>query len=78
MPSSQNGRNLQRLLRQVGILTVIPLLLVAGPLLGYTLGRFVDAKLESAPWGLIVGILLGFVASVRETASLIRKAQDER
>jgi F0F1-type ATP synthase assembly protein I len=41
-------------------------------LLGYGAGWWVDTKLDSAPWGGIVGITLGFAAGVR---SLWRLAQ---
>lgn len=77
MASSRDERDLYRTLRQVGIFTAIPMILVAGPLVGFFLGRLLDAQLHSAPWGLVGAILLGLAASVRETIRMIRQAMRE-
>lgn len=53
---------------------MIPMLLVAGPLVGFFVGRFLDRTLQTAPWGLIGAILLGLAASIRETIRTIRQA----
>ena len=74
MGSSRDDRDLYRTLRQVGIFTTIPLLLAAGPLVGFVIGRFLDRQFQTAPWGLIGAILLGLAASIRETIRLIRQA----
>ena len=74
MASSQDERDPYRLIRQVGILTAIPMIMVAGPLVGFFLGRFLDERLHSAPWGLVGGLLLGVVAAARETIRMIRRA----
>lgn len=77
MPSSRDERGLYRTLRQVGTLTTIPILLAAGPLVGFFVGRFLDRQCQTAPWGLIGAILLGLAASIRETIRLIRQAIHE-
>lgn len=77
MRSSRDERDRPRLLKQVGIFTAIPLLLAAGPLVGFVLGRFLDARAHIAPWGLVGGLFLGFAAAVRETIRLIRQASRE-
>ena len=46
--------------------------LVAGPVVGIAAGAVVDWVAKSAPWGLIVGVLLGFAAAVY----LAKKAAD--
>ena len=46
--------------------------LVAGPVVGLALGFAVDWVAGSMPWGLIVGVLLGFAAAV----FLAKKAAD--
>ena len=53
---------------------MIPMLLVAGPLVGFFVGRFLDRQFQTAPWGLIGAILLGMAASIRETIRTIRQA----
>jgi F0F1-type ATP synthase assembly protein I len=63
-----------RLARQVGVLTAIPFVLLSGPAIGYLLGSWLDRRLGTDPVLLIVCILLGFVASGRETYRLIQMA----
>lgn len=66
-----------RLARQVGLLTAIPFVLLAGPALGYLLGSWLDRRFGTAPVFLIIMIILGFVAAGRETYQLIRRASRE-
>lgn len=58
--------------RQIGILTAIPLILPLGPLIGFFMGRWVDQKFGFYPCATIALIVLGFAASVRETVRMIR------
>jgi F0F1-type ATP synthase assembly protein I len=62
-------------MRQVALLTAIPALLMLGPLLGWWVGSYCDRRWSTAPWLMMVGIVLGFVASGRETWKLIKLAQ---
>ncbi len=64
-------------LRQLGLLTSIPALLVVAPLIGLGLGTLVDRKFHVAPWGTIVGLILGFVAAVREIRAILRRVRDD-
>ena len=64
-------------LRQAGLLTAIPFVLLAGPALGYLVGSAADRRWPPvAPWGTALGITLGLAASARVTAQLIRQARD--
>jgi len=63
-----------KLARQVGLLTTIPFLLAVAPLVGYFGGRWLDGKLGTGPVLTFVLLGLGFVAGVRETVIVIRKA----
>ena len=63
-------------LKQAGLLTAIPFVLLVGPALGYALGTALDRRWPFAPWGLVVGIVLGLLASANVTIQLIRQAQD--
>jgi F0F1-type ATP synthase assembly protein I len=52
----------------------IPGFLVAGPLLGYFLGKWLGGVLFDAPRpGSLVGLLLGFAAGVRQTVLLVQR-----
>ncbi len=62
-------------LQQAGLLTAIPFVLLVGPVLGYYLGTALDRRWPWAPWGLVLSIALGFVASGRVTVQFIRRAK---
>jgi F0F1-type ATP synthase assembly protein I len=62
-------------MRQIALLTAIPAILLVGPVLGWWAGSYLDRKFATDPWLMIVGIVLGFVASGRETWKLIKLAQ---
>lgn len=72
---SNQGPDLRTLMRQVGLLTAIPFVLLVGPALGYYLGTALDRRWPYAPWGMGVGIVFGLVASARVTTQMIREAQ---
>ena len=57
---------------QIGILTTVPFILVAGPVVGYLAGNWVDQKYHSDPYGKLVLIVLGVVASVRQIIQIIK------
>lgn len=57
---------------QIGILTTVPFILVAGPVLGYLAGNWVDQKYHSDPYAKAVLIIVGLIASVREIVRIIR------
>lgn len=59
------------------MLMVIPTLLLAGPLVGFFLGRFADTKFGTDPWLSFAGLVLGFVAAGREIVSIVRRVRSE-
>ena len=67
------GRNL----RTVGLLGAIPMLIGIGPLIGYLFGNWLDGKLGTGPYLMIVFIALGFGAAVKETIKIIKQANRE-
>lgn len=70
------GRDPSSRVRQVGLLTAIPFVLLVGPIVGYYLGTALDHRWRFAPWGMAAGIVLGLLASARVTIQLIRQAKD--
>ena len=67
-------------IKQLGILTTIPIILLVGPVIGFFLGSWIDRKAHSYPWVTIIFVFLGFVASGREITRLLRQIlrDDER
>ncbi len=72
--ADEEGREQRSRARQIGILTAIPAVLLAGPLVGLLLGKLVDSHFGTRPWGLLACLVLGFVAAFREVLRLIRLA----
>ena len=81
MNDDEKGRKEQRekfrSMRQVGLLTSIPFLLLVSPLVGYWMGTHVDRWLHSRPWGANIGVGLGLLAGLREVVRVIRRAGEE-
>jgi len=70
---SQNKKH-HPFIRSIGVVTMIPMVLAAGPLVGFLLGYWLDLKLGTDPWGKTMASLAGFVASIRQTIRLIKIA----
>ena len=62
-------------LKQAGLLTAIPFVLLVGPAIGYYLGTALDQRWPAAPWGMEGGVVLGLAASARVTIQLIQRAR---
>jgi F0F1-type ATP synthase assembly protein I len=78
MPPDRNrfGKNSGRDYKQIGILTAVPTLLLAGPLIGYVVGHWADGKLDTEPYLAVAGVVLGLVSAGLETYKLIKKASE--
>ncbi len=60
--------------RQLGLLTTIPMILAAAPLVGFYLGHWLDRWLGTEPWITYGMLAIGLVAGIRETVLILRKA----
>jgi F0F1-type ATP synthase assembly protein I len=61
--------------RKIGFYTTIPATLLAGPVLGYLLGAWLERRYDHAPWFVLGGVALGFAASIRQVIRILRQAQ---
>ena len=64
------------LFRQAAVLSAIPGFLVVPPVVGVLAGRWLDRHFHTAPWLLLVCLLLGFGSGVRLTMRALRLALD--
>jgi len=71
---SDNPSDKYSLARQLGMLTIIPFLLGVSPLVGFFMGRWLDRRLGTEPVLTWAFLALGFVAGIRETVRILRKA----
>jgi len=62
--------------RQGGLLATIPFLMAVPPILGVVVGRFLDNRFNTNPILTIVFLILGFAASVREVANVLKRADE--
>lgn len=69
--------NKYSLYKQLGILTTIPAILAVGPILGYFVGSYLDKKINSSPYLMILFIIFGFVASGKQIYNLARRSSKE-
>ena len=66
-----------RYIRQMGLLGTIPILLAVGPVVGFLIGRWLDSKLGTEPYLLVLFLILGFVAAGKEVYRIIKRAEKE-
>lgn len=64
----------RRDIRQIGLYAAVPGLLLAGPLIGYGLGWWLDGKFDTDPYLSALGVLLGIAAAGIEIFQLVKKA----
>ena len=57
--------------RDIGTYTIIPMMMIAGPLVGYLLGKGVENMFGGEPWPGVTGMLFGVVAAFRQVFLLL-------
>lgn len=65
-------------IRQAGLLTTIPVLLAASPIIGLLIGRWIDHKLDTDPIFSIAFLIIGFVAGARQVVRVVKLAGKEK
>ncbi len=63
--------------RQLGLLGTIPILIAVGPVVGFFIGRWLDEKLGTEPYLLVLFLIFGFIASGREIYGIIKRADED-
>ena len=70
----KNEEDRYQAVRQVGLLTTIPILLAASPIIGFFMGRFIDGKLGTDPVFSIIFVVLGFIAGAIQVTKMVKRA----
>ena len=65
-------------MRQVGLLTTVPILLAISPIIGFLIGQFIDNKLGTNPVFGILFLVFGFIAGARQVARVVKLANKTR
>ena len=69
--SSRFSNNAGEQARDIGIYTIIPMMMIAGPLVGYLLGKGLENMFGGEPWPGVAGMLFGLVAAFRQIFLLL-------
>ncbi len=77
MPDNKPDNNKFKLARQLGIAVTIPMTLLAGPLVGWFIGSWLDKWFGTKPWLLVILLVLGTVAGVRQTIHMIKEISND-
>ncbi len=64
IPTGKQGRD-------IGTYTIIPMMMLAGPLVGYLLGKGLENIFGGEPWPGVAGMLFGLVAAFRQIFLLL-------
>ncbi len=65
--------------KDIGTYTLIPMMMLAGPAVGYILGLLAENQWGGAPWTGVGGLLFGLVAAFRQIIILLtRKAEADK
>lgn len=60
-------------LREVGLFASIPFMFLVGPGLGYLAGRWLESHYIQAPWGVVGGVLVGFMGAIKAMLDTLNK-----
>ncbi len=69
-----NTAKVFRRIRVAGLLSLIPIVLAAGPLAGYAAGYYLVKLFNFPHYTLIVCAIIGLIAAAQETLMIIRAA----
>ncbi len=69
------NENKHRRASDLGTYTLIPMLMLAGPAVGYGLGLLIQQRWGGQPWPTVVGVLAGMVAGFRQVFLLLARIQ---
>ncbi len=59
--------------RQIGSYTLIPMMMMAGPAVGYGLGWLLEKQFGGKPWVSVFGILFGLAAAFQQIIIILKK-----
>jgi len=46
--------------------------------IGFLIGNYIDKRFGTAPWFMVLFVCIGFVASIRQTIAIIKKASSNK
>lgn len=74
-PHKQDPEDRYASARAVGAGILVPGMLFGCVVVGVVLGYYADKWLDTNPWGVVIGLIFGSIAGVREMLKLLKKMQ---
>ncbi len=71
--TSKFGTKFGKQATDIGAYTLIPMMMLAGPIVGYGLGWLLEKQFGGAPWTGVVCLLMGVVAAFRQIFIILAK-----
>ncbi|HPF70882.1 MAG TPA: AtpZ/AtpI family protein [Candidatus Krumholzibacteria bacterium] len=65
------GKDAGKSARDIGNYTLIPMMMVAGPMIGFLAGHWIERRFGGEPWGGVVGVLFGLAAAVQQIIQML-------
>lgn len=70
------GRDAGKAARDIGNYTLIPTMMVVGPVMGYLVGHWAERRFGGEPWLGVGGVLFGLVAAFRQIVLMLGRKGD--
>lgn len=70
------GKDGGRAVRDIGNYTLIPMMMVVGPVMGYLVGHWAEGRFGGEPWFGVGGIVFGLAAAVRQIVIMLGRKSD--
>jgi ATP synthase protein I len=71
------GKTRGRSARDIGTYTLIPMMMLVGPVIGFLAGHWVEGRFGGAPWPGVVGVFVGLAAAVRQIILMLQRRQEQ-
>jgi F0F1-type ATP synthase assembly protein I len=73
LPGGRSNEETGRRARDIGIYTIIPMMMLAGPAIGYLLGLGAERVFGARPWLSLAGMLWGMLAAFRQVYLILKE-----
>jgi len=72
------GRRQGKAAKDIGSYTLIPMMMIVGPVMGWLVGHWLEGRIGGAPWLGVVGILFGMAAAVRQIILMLQRRTSDK
>ncbi len=66
----------RKFIRMIGVLSTVGITMVVATVIGFYIGYWLDTKLGTKPWLMLVFLLLGIAAGFKNLFDQVKKIQD--